>query len=139
MSARFSGKVALVAGGTGGLGRAVSLAFLAEEAIQVNRPVDWSDSIFRKQNDLDGLRSEKVNKVANDCVDRAQIWNNHGAWLVAADVRRRIFINHRFAGAFPPPHVGGYGTGSEPLQVVVQVGQINQAQRRVILVLDPLG
>jgi|SRR5580704_5316208 NAD(P)-dependent dehydrogenase (short-subunit alcohol dehydrogenase family) len=32
MTAGFSGKVALVAGGTGGLGRAVSLAFLAEGA-----------------------------------------------------------------------------------------------------------
>lgn len=32
MDERFSGKVALVAGGTGGLGRAVSLAFLAEGA-----------------------------------------------------------------------------------------------------------
>ncbi len=32
MTSRFSNKVALVAGGTGGLGKAVSLAFLAEEA-----------------------------------------------------------------------------------------------------------
>ncbi len=31
-NSRFSGKVVLVAGGTGGLGRAVSLAFLAEDA-----------------------------------------------------------------------------------------------------------
>ena len=32
MAARFSGQVALIAGGTGGLGRAVSLAFLKESA-----------------------------------------------------------------------------------------------------------
>ena len=32
MDKRFAGKVAIVAGGTGGLGRAVSLAFLGEGA-----------------------------------------------------------------------------------------------------------
>lgn len=32
MNGRFSGSIALIAGGTGGLGRAVSLAFLAEDA-----------------------------------------------------------------------------------------------------------
>src|ERR1700722_6202098 len=32
MNKRFSGKVVLIAGGTGGLGRAVSLAFLEEDA-----------------------------------------------------------------------------------------------------------
>ena len=32
MNGRFAGKVVLVAGGTGGLGRAVSIAFLQERA-----------------------------------------------------------------------------------------------------------
>ena len=32
MNVSFAGKVVLVAGGTGGLGRAVSLAFLSERA-----------------------------------------------------------------------------------------------------------
>ena len=32
MNTRFSGKVVVVAGGTGGLGQAVSVAFLKEEA-----------------------------------------------------------------------------------------------------------
>jgi len=49
MSARFSGKVALVAGGTGGLGGAVSLAFLEEDAKVV--------VTYRKQEEFDALKS----------------------------------------------------------------------------------
>jgi NAD(P)-dependent dehydrogenase (short-subunit alcohol dehydrogenase family) len=49
MSARFEGKVTLVAGGTGGLGRAVSLAFLKEGATVV--------VTYRKQEEFDALRS----------------------------------------------------------------------------------
>ena len=48
MSMRFEGKVVLVAGGTGGLGRAVSLAFL-EAGAKVH-------VTYRKQEELDGLK-----------------------------------------------------------------------------------
>src|SRR5712671_6327716 len=47
MSERFSGQVALVAGGTGGLGRAVSLAFLEEGASVV--------VTYRSQDEFDAL------------------------------------------------------------------------------------
>ncbi len=50
MSLKFSGRLVLVAGGTGGLGRAVSLAFLEEGAKVV--------VTYREQKELDALKSE---------------------------------------------------------------------------------
>jgi NAD(P)-dependent dehydrogenase (short-subunit alcohol dehydrogenase family) len=49
MSARFAGKTVLVAGGTGGLGQAVSLAFLAEEAAVA--------VTYRRQKEFDAVLS----------------------------------------------------------------------------------
>ncbi len=50
MSARFEGSVVLVAGGTGGLGRAVTSAFLEEGANVV--------VTYRNQTEWDALKSE---------------------------------------------------------------------------------
>src|SRR5260370_40615852 len=49
MSAKFDGKVVLVAGGTGGLGHAVTLAFLEESAKVV--------VTYRKQEEFDALKN----------------------------------------------------------------------------------
>jgi NAD(P)-dependent dehydrogenase (short-subunit alcohol dehydrogenase family) len=57
MSAKFDGKVVLVAGGTGGLGRAVALAFLEAGAQVV--------VTFRMQEEFDALKSAAGKSGAN--------------------------------------------------------------------------
>ena len=71
MSARFEGKVVLVAGGTGGLGRAVTLAFLEEGAKVV--------ATYRKQEELDalkiraGVNTAQLDGVAVDVTEEAAV------------------------------------------------------------------
>jgi NAD(P)-dependent dehydrogenase (short-subunit alcohol dehydrogenase family) len=71
MSAKFEGKVVLVAGGTGGLGRAVTLAFLEEGAQVV--------VTYRKQEELDALKiaagvdTAQLDGVAVDVTDEAAV------------------------------------------------------------------
>jgi NAD(P)-dependent dehydrogenase (short-subunit alcohol dehydrogenase family) len=57
MNARFSGRVVLVAGGTGGLGRAVSLAFLEEGANVV--------VTYRNPNELDAVKHREGGDAAS--------------------------------------------------------------------------
>ena len=71
MSAKFEGKVVLVAGGTGGLGRAVTLAFLEEGAKVI--------ATYRKQEELDtlkiraGINTARLDGVAVDVTDEAAV------------------------------------------------------------------
>jgi NAD(P)-dependent dehydrogenase (short-subunit alcohol dehydrogenase family) len=71
MSARFEKKVTLVAGGSGGLGRAVTLAFLEEGATVA--------VTFRKQEELDTLRkladanAARLEAFAVDVTDEAAV------------------------------------------------------------------
>ena len=100
MPARFSETVVLVAGGTGALGRAVSLAFLSEGASVV--------ATSRRSAELDALRSDagaagnRLSGEAVDVTDEAAV-----AKLVAA-IRARhgrldVLVNC----------VGGYAGGSK--------------------------
>src|SRR6267143_1426406 len=71
MSARFEGKVVLVAGGTGGLGRAVTLAFLEEGA--------KAAVTYRTKEEFDALKSaagtngSKLEGHAVDVTDEAAV------------------------------------------------------------------
>src|ERR1700736_2286078 len=71
MSARFEGKGVLVAGGPGGLGRAVTLAFLEEGAKVV--------ATYRKQEELDalkitaGVNTRQLDGFAVDVSDEAAV------------------------------------------------------------------
>src|SRR4051812_8656874 len=72
MSERFSGKVVLVTGGTGGLGRAVTLAFLEADAATVivtHRNPDELDALKRIAGDaavsrLDGRRQDVTDSIS---------------------------------------------------------------------------
>ena len=64
MNKRFSGKLALVAGGTGGLGRAVTLAFLEEGAKVV---VTYRDQ--KEWDDLKAIIAASISELAGHRVD----------------------------------------------------------------------
>ncbi len=71
MAEKFGSNLALVAGGTGGLGRAVSLAFLEQE---------WKVAVtYRRQEEWDGLQSaagtskERLEGYAADVTDETAI------------------------------------------------------------------
>jgi NAD(P)-dependent dehydrogenase (short-subunit alcohol dehydrogenase family) len=97
---RFAGKVCLVAGGTGALGRAVSLAFLEEgAAVAVS---------YRRQDELDALRAaagEAGSRLSGDTVD---VTDEAAVGRVVGSLRERhgrldVLVNC----------VGGYAGGAK--------------------------
>ena len=100
MSERFSGNVALVAGGTGGLGRAVTLAFLQEGAkVAVT---------YRKQEEFDALKQaagasgSRLAGYGTDVTDEAPV-NQLVGKILAEHGRLDALVNA----------VGGYAGGMQ--------------------------
>jgi NAD(P)-dependent dehydrogenase (short-subunit alcohol dehydrogenase family) len=98
MTVRFSGKLALIAGGTGGLGRAVSLAFLEEGAKVV--------VTYRKQEELDALESEAGLKGSSIEGHRVDVTDE----IAARELVDRVLAEHGRLDALVNT-VGGYAGG----------------------------
>ena len=98
MNPRFSGKLALISGGTGGLGRAVTLAFLAEgahAAVSYVHEQEFDDLKKAAQADAERLEGQKV-----DVTDEAAVRTFVGG-LVAKHGKVDALVNT----------VGGYAGG----------------------------
>lgn len=101
MSARFSGRTVLVAGGTGGLGQAVSLAFLAEgAAVAVTYRDQKGFDALEAAAGADGARLEGHRVDVTDEAAVAQLVKD----LVRSHGRLDVLVNA----------VGGYAAG-QPL------------------------
>ena len=100
MSDRFEGQVVLVAGGTGGLGRAVSLAFLDERAavIVTYRAQGEFDALVREA----GANASRLEGQRVDVTDEAET-RELVAGIVARHGRLHALINT----------VGGYSGGAK--------------------------
>jgi NAD(P)-dependent dehydrogenase (short-subunit alcohol dehydrogenase family) len=108
MSARFEGKVVLVAGGTGGLGHAVTLAFLEEGAkVAVT---------YRKQEEFEALKSaagtngSRLDGHTVDVTDEAAV----------RQVVEKIAGKHRRLDAMVNT-VGGYAGGTKLWELETKV------------------
>ena len=100
MTSAFSGKVALVAGGTGGLGRGVSLAFLEEGArVAVT---------YRRQEEFDLLASEAGAAGSNLDGRRADVTDE----AAAGELVEAVFARHGRLDALVNT-VGGYAGGTK--------------------------
>jgi NAD(P)-dependent dehydrogenase (short-subunit alcohol dehydrogenase family) len=108
MSARFEGKVVLVAGGTGGLGRAVSLAFLQEGAKVV--------VTYRAQQEFEVLKTAAGTNISNleghtvDVTDEAAV-RQLVEKIVGKHRRLDVMVNT----------VGGYAGGTKLWELETKV------------------
>jgi NAD(P)-dependent dehydrogenase (short-subunit alcohol dehydrogenase family) len=82
MTATFSGRVALVAGGTGGLGHAVSLAFLEEGASVI--------VTYRRQEEFDLLKGEAGGDGSRLDGQRADVTDE----AAATELTNGVFARH---------------------------------------------
>jgi len=83
MNLNFSGKVVLVAGGTGGLGRSVSLAFLGEGArvvVTYRKPDEFTALLSAAAANRSSLEGHEVDVTDESAVDQliAEIVAEHG-------------------------------------------------------------
>ena len=99
MAERFAGKVVLIAGGTGGLGRAVSLAFLGELA-QVIVTYQREDEFVALKN-ASGAHGSSLEGHKADVTDEAAV-RQLAAKLLANRGRLDVLVNA----------VGGYAGGT---------------------------
>ena len=94
----FSNKVALVAGGTGGLGRAVSLAFLQEDAKVV--------VTYRQQKEFDALKDATVDHASSIEGHRVDVTDE----IAARQLVDRVLAEHHHIDALVNT-VGAYAGG----------------------------
>jgi NAD(P)-dependent dehydrogenase (short-subunit alcohol dehydrogenase family) len=108
MSGRFDGQVALVAGGTGGLGRAVSLAFLKENAkvIATSRRPEELDALKSAA----GANSARLDGAVVDVTDEAAV-RQLVEKILAQHGRLDILVNT----------VGGYAGGTKLWELETKV------------------
>jgi len=108
MSAKFEGRVVLVAGGTGGLGRAVTLAFLEEGAKIV--------VTYRAQEEFDALRNLTVTNGSNLEGHTVDVTDEVGARQLV----EKILAKHRALDAMVNA-VGGYAGGTKLWELETKV------------------
>lgn len=108
MNVSFSGKVVLVSGGTGGLGRAVSLAFLAEAAHVI---VTYRrEEEFAALKDAAGAASSALEGHRADITDEAAV----------AELVQQVLAQHRRLDAVVNT-IGGYAGGITLWELKTQV------------------